>query len=277
MAKIDVVMPVKDGPGPLTAAISSMLWQTERDIRVIIVNDDSGPETVAIMERFANEDSRVTLIAARGKGIVDALNTGFDHATASYVARMDGDDIAFPTRFEAQLAVMEAQPRVALCGTPVIRFGRENGLSKLPTSATDCRRALGVFNCFYHPTVMIRRSILEEHHIRYVREYEYAEDYKLFCDLAAVGDAINLAEPQLLYRVHIGQISTTKRKAQELAALKVVAHQAGLGDRTGTLHDLRSLSAMAYAARQLGGTHAHRSLNAIKNGVAAVRFGLSRP
>lgn len=271
MAKIDIIMPVKNQPEPLPSAILSILYQTERDIRLIIINDGSGPKTVEIMNRFARDDQRVTVIPAHGAGIVDALNTGLDHATAPYIARMDGDDVALPTRLAKQLAVMEAHPHVGLCGTTVIRFGDENGLVRLPHSASDCRRALRIFNCFYHPTVMMRHQTLADHAIRYSHEYEYAEDYKLFCDLAAVGDAVNIAEPLLLYRIHGGQVSTLKKAAQQRAALNVVAHQNGTGGKRGLFYDIHAMRRMAREARLLGRSHAGRSLNAFKNSLAATK------
>lgn len=272
MAQIDIVMPVRDGPGPLPSAILSLLYQTERDIRVIIVNDGSGPETVEIMNRFASEDSRVIVVPALGTGIVNALNTGIEYSTAPYVARMDADDVAFPNRLATQLALMTSQPQVSLCGTNVIRFGDENGLTRLPLSATDCRRALHVFNCFYHPTIMIRRKVLSDNAIRYLHNYEYAEDYKLFCDLANVGDVVNIAEPLLLYRVHAGQVSALKKASQQRAALNVVAYQNSVNGKHNLYRDIVAIKRMAHEAKLLGRPHARRSLNAFKNSLAALRF-----
>jgi len=276
MARIDVVMPVKDGGDLLPSAILSILYQTERDIRLIIVNDRSGADTLAIMHRFAQADSRVAVVNAQGAGIVDALNTGLDHATAPYVARMDGDDIALPTRLAMQLAVMDARPEVSLCGTAVIRFGSENRYVRPPTSAEQCRHALRLFNCFYHPTVMIRRQVLQENNIRYSHSYEYAEDYKLFCDLAKAGEVINIEEPLLLYRTHSDQVTKTKSGAQNRAALDVIAHQAQI-DSQGLQSDIRTIAAMLHAATQLGRPHARRSLNALKNAISATRASQHRP
>ncbi len=267
MAAIDVVMPVRDGADTLPAAIASILWQTEADLRLLIVDDDSGPATREVMARYAAQDARVRIMPTRGSGIVDALNTGLDAADAPYVARMDGDDIALPGRLAAQRALMDARPDVVLCGSPVIRFGGENGLARVPDTAADCARALDVFNCFYHPSVMIRRAALAEHGLRYDRRYELAEDYKLFCDLAEIGAVVNLAEPQLLYRVHPGQLSHARKAAQDRAALRVVAMRAGVSPERG---DLPALVAMLSGARRLGRRHARRSFNALRNAAAAV-------
>lgn len=266
MAAIDVVMPVHDGAETLGAAIASILWQSERDLRLLVVDDGSGPAARAVMHRHAAEDARIVVIPARRRGIVEALNTGLDHAAAPLVARMDGDDIALPTRLAAQRALLEARPAVVLCGTPVIRFGEADGLARVPETAADCARALNIFNCFYHPSVMIRRDALVRHGIRYAHEYALAEDYKLFCDLAAVGEVVNLPEPHLLYRIHPGQLSRTRKAAQDRAALRVVADRARLA---GPARELRALLAMMREAGRLGRPHARRSLNALRNAAIA--------
>lgn len=263
MAAIDVVMPVRDGADTLQSAIASILWQTERDLRLLIVDDGSGPAAKAVLHRFVEQDARVRVIAARGSGIVDALNTGLDCADAPLIARMDGDDIALPGRLAAQRALMAAHPEVVLCGTPVIRFGGEEGVARVPAAAADCARALRIFNCFYHPSVMMRRSALATGDLRYDRAFELAEDFRLFCLLAERGPVMNLAEPQLLYRVHPGQLSLARKAAQDRAALRVVAEQHRVSGGA------RTLMAMAGAAALLGAPHARRSLNALRNAAAA--------
>jgi glycosyltransferase involved in cell wall biosynthesis len=273
MAKIDVVMPVRDGAETLPSAIASILGQTAGDLRLIIVDDGSAGETLAVIERFREQDRRVDLVASRGKGIVDALNTGLDRADGAFLARMDGDDIAFPARFAVQQAAMTERAQASFCGSSVIRFGGENGLVRVPVDSAACRTALRAFNCFYHPTVLIRRDVLERHGLRYRADYQYAEDYKLFRDLADVGECFNIAEPLLLYRVHAGQTSLTKQKAQNRAALDVVANGMA-GGGAGATRDARALAAMVRAGAALGRPHARRSLNALKNSLSATVLSL---
>ena len=50
-------------------------------------------------------------------GIANALNTGLAHTRGSYIARMDGDDVAHPERLAKQVAYLEAHPDIGVLGT----------------------------------------------------------------------------------------------------------------------------------------------------------------
>ena len=56
------------------------------------------------------------------------------HSKAKYIARLDADDIALPARLEKQVAFMEANLNVGLCGSFVEVFGTEEGLFDLDTT-----------------------------------------------------------------------------------------------------------------------------------------------
>lgn len=69
-------------------------------------------------------------------------------------------------------------------------------------------------SCFHHPSVMIRRSVLEKFGIRYDEEYRQAQDYRLWEVLADYGEFYNLQERLLDYRISRRQMSSHAGKAQ---------------------------------------------------------------
>ncbi len=125
MAVISVVMPVYNTPVPyLKEAVGSILGQTFRDFELIIVDDGSENETEEYLRTLS--DPRIRLIRNEtNRGITRSLNIGFAAARGKYIARMDGDDISFPERFEKQFAFMESHPDVFVCGADSVNLGDE--------------------------------------------------------------------------------------------------------------------------------------------------------
>ena len=63
-------------------------------------------------------DSRIQLIQKpENSGYTNSLNHGLKIAKGKYIARMDGDDISLPERFAKQVAFLDANQDVVLCGT----------------------------------------------------------------------------------------------------------------------------------------------------------------
>ncbi|MBT5031617.1 MAG: glycosyltransferase family 2 protein, partial [Proteobacteria bacterium] len=92
MPLISVLMPVRDGGKHLDIAVQSILEQTHSKLELIIIDDHSTDQSIQNLP----QDPRITRLNNPGKGIIDALNFGLEHALnqtdCEYVARMDADD-----------------------------------------------------------------------------------------------------------------------------------------------------------------------------------------
>src|SRR3989339_1903405 len=106
--KISIVMPVYNCEGFLRDAIDSVLKQTFTDFELIIVNDASTDNTLSIIKSY--DDLRIALINRGKLGLTRALNAGIATARGRYIARMDGDDISLPNRFQKQYDFLEKNP-----------------------------------------------------------------------------------------------------------------------------------------------------------------------
>lgn len=115
---------------------------------------------------------------------------------------MDADDISLPTRFEEQLSFMENNSEIAVCGALAKVFG-ENYKSRLlhhPEFDSEIKVKLLFSVCFAHPTVMIRKKVLDEFEILYSEGYDGLEDYKMWFDLSKVTKFYNIQKVLLNYR-----------------------------------------------------------------------------
>ncbi|MGC1472778.1 MAG: glycosyltransferase [Psychroserpens sp.] len=206
--KITVLMPVYNCENFVEKAVQSILNQTFTDFEFIIIDDASTDKTLDIVKSFI--DLRISIIEkARNSGYVNSLNHGLSIARGKYIARMDGDDISLPMRFQRQVSFMDANKDVVVCGTNFNYLNKE-GVKNNPILHDDIKIRLLYKNSLGHPTVMIRKSALINHRLNYDVSKEPAEDYALWVKLLGIGNLHNLDEVLLSYRQHDNQVSIRK-------------------------------------------------------------------
>lgn len=211
MPKVSVVMPAYNSEKYIGEAIESILNQAYTDFEFIIINDGSTDRTKEIIDSY--NDSRIVYLEnEKNAGIVVTLNKGLDFATGEYIARMDADDIAVENRLEKQVTYMEKNKNVGLLGTGIRVFGDEIEASDrvFTTDTKQLKAELLFSSCIAHPTVMIRRSVLEQNKLRYNSEFAGAEDYCLWWEISKVCGISTLPDILLNYRIHASQITQKK-------------------------------------------------------------------
>lgn len=220
MPEITVLMPVYNASEYLKEAIDSILNQTFTDFELLIINDGSTDNSIEIINSYT--DPRIRLVNnERNLKLITTLNKGLALAKGKYIARMDSDDISQPRRLELQYKIMEENENIAICGTGLRRMGKPLSIPAMITSPKDVRNSLRVFDCLFHPTIMMRKSILEENHFSYDLNYLHAEDYHLFQLISEKFDVVNISEPLLKYRLSPGGISRVHEKEQRYMSDKI--------------------------------------------------------
>ncbi len=216
---ITVIMPVYNCEKYILEAVESILQQTYTNFELILIDDCSTDATLQICKSF--QDDRIVIIEKeRNSGYTNSLNYGLSIAKGKYIARMDGDDISLPMRFEKQVDFLEANEDVVVCGT---QYNVINSLktSKHPIYHDDIKVKL-LDGCYVaHPTVMIRKSFLDTNNLTYNPEMEPAEDYDLWSRIVFLGKIANLNEILLLYRISDNQISAKRAIEQRESAFRV--------------------------------------------------------
>jgi glycosyltransferase involved in cell wall biosynthesis len=211
----------------LPEAVESLLGQGFGDLEFLIVDDGSTDGSADYLRGL--RDARVRIISnPTNLGLTRSLNIGLDHATGSYVARMDADDVAEPERLRRQVEFLDANPDVGLLGTGRTLID-EHGHKVADAPATSGRlRVLWKMllgNAFAHPSVMLRRDVLERHGLRYDERYKTAQDYELWVRVLRCSRGDNLPDQLLRYRLRDNGISRSK-KGDQLANHDRIAHAA---------------------------------------------------
>ena len=122
--KISVLMGIFNCAGTLPQAIDSILNQTYQNFELILCDDCSTDNTYSVAFEYASKyPGKIILIKnEKNSHLAFSLNRCLALATGEYCARMDGDDISAPDRFEKQLAYLHSHPGAVLCGTAMRRF-----------------------------------------------------------------------------------------------------------------------------------------------------------
>lgn len=237
MTKISVLMPVFNMAPYIEESICSILTQTYTDFELLIMDDGSTDGTLDIIRKF--DDRRIKLITHSSNiGLIETLNQGIDLCTGEYIARMDGDDIALPHRFERQVNYMDIHQDCGVCGSQVYLLGLD-AITTKPLHHEEIR-CWQLFQCtIVHPTVMIRKSVLEDHGIKYLN-YVHAEDYEIWNRLSAVTQVVNLPEVLLMYRQHSNQISNNFQQTQVIQSERIRRDQLRLLDIEPTAEEYQT-------------------------------------
>ena len=105
--KVDIIIPVYNVEPYLRRCLDSMLAQTYTHWRAICVDDGSTDGSPAILDEYADKDSRFKVIHQENSGVSHARNVGLAVADAEYVMFVDSDDFIHPQTLEIALTLIE--------------------------------------------------------------------------------------------------------------------------------------------------------------------------
>lgn len=212
--RISVLMGIYNCAPTLAEALDSLYAQTYHDFKIILCDDGSKDNTYAVAKQYADKHDNIVLVKNECNiKLAATLNHCLEYADTEYVARMDGDDISLPERFEKEIKFLDEHLEYAFVSCPMIYFDENGdwgrGKSIPIPSKEDFRTGSAPF-C--HAPVMIRTSCIKSiGGYRISKEVERMEDYDMFARLLIAGyNGRNLEEP--LYKMRNGRDAFSRRK-----------------------------------------------------------------
>ena len=186
--RFSIIIPAYNASSTLGRCLNSVLSQTFGDFQVLVVDDGSADDTVAVAGAYAGRDSRISLCSVPHRGAGAARNRGLEQARGEYVLYLDADDCWLCAEL---LELLDRQIREAPADTLMFqmvkttetgtvlerytkpRFQQENTVLELEKVYFDLVRdgqtlASACNKC-------VRRELLVEQHIRF-REDVIGED-----------------------------------------------------------------------------------------------------
>ena len=231
MPKVSVIMPVYNVERFVADAVVSVLAQTFRDFELLIIDDKSPDDSIAICERF--DDPRIRIIRhADNRGLAGARNTGVRHARGELLAFLDSDDCWQPEKLKYHVAHLEDRPDVGVSFSRsafIDEDGNANHCYQMPR-LTDiepgyylCRNPIGNGSA-----PVIRRAVFDA--IRYQDDFHdqpedfyfdarlrRSEDIECWIRIALTTDwrIEGLPEPLTLYRLNGSGLSASLMRQYE--------------------------------------------------------------
>lgn len=206
--RVSVVMSAFNAEKYVGEAIESILRQTYRDFEFIITDDKSADRTADIIAGYARKDRRIRFFRnRRNLGLTKTLNLMLRKARGEYIARMDADDIALPERFRKQVSFLDRRKDIVLVGTwanIIDAKGKAIGELAYMTEHDDIRRNMVERSQIIHPSVMFRRSVVQDIG-GYDERLRTAQDYEYFARMMSKHRVANIPEKLMCYRWDFGQ------------------------------------------------------------------------
>lgn len=212
--KVSVLMPVYNGEAFVAQAIKSVLRQTFHDFELIVIDDGSTDKSVDIVSGF--DDSRIRLFQNQSNsGVAATLNRGLSLARGEYIARMDADDVCVKSRLAKQVEYLDTNSEVGIVGSWIRLFGDQLPLVEKTPVDSDILAAYLIFdNPIFHPTVMLRQSLIESDGLSYNTTFNRTEDFELWIRAAEYTELGNI--PIVLHKMRHHKQSVTSIALEDM-------------------------------------------------------------
>lgn len=175
---VTIVVPVYNAENHLPRCIESILGQSFGDFELLLVNDGSSDDSLAVCRKYAVNDGRVRVIDKPNGGVSSARNMGLESAVADWVMFIDADDWIEPNTLELAVPYVGECDIVRLAW--VAHMANEVRNKRVMNAETPeqllkqlirRRTKLAVWG------TLIRRELFMNHDIRFDTSYDYAEDW----------------------------------------------------------------------------------------------------
>jgi glycosyltransferase involved in cell wall biosynthesis len=219
MPTVSVVIPCYNYARYLPAAVNSALSQLGVSVNVIVVDDKSSDNSLAVARALAKRDSRVSVIAHEANGgPVQTFNDGLAQASGEYLVRLDADDMLTPGALFRAVQVMRSYPSVGLVYGHPLHFSAEPPPPSRTTPtrwtlwpglewlAARCRIGTNVITS---PEVVMRRKVIDR--VGGQKDLAHTHDMEMWLRIAAFSDVAYIhGVDQAWHRDHPNSLSATK-------------------------------------------------------------------
>ncbi|MGY0217712.1 glycosyltransferase family 2 protein [Endozoicomonadaceae bacterium StTr2] len=198
---VTVLVPCYNHQAFVEKAIRSIIYQTYKNIELIVLDDGSSDNCPQILDEMSRKYG-FYYEHQPNMGLIKTLNKGLSLAKGKYICPFASDDIMFLDRIEKQVAVLENRPDAAVCAGNIINI--DNNGEILAKQRIRPERELGFDELFWQnipgpaaPSAMVRRSAIES-----VGGYDPAvriEDMYMWLKLANAGHKIIILNDLLAY------------------------------------------------------------------------------
>lgn len=223
---VSIIMSTYNNALYINKAIDSVLKQSYTDWELIIINDASYDGTEKIVNIYCKKDKRIKLYSNKENcGLVANLIKGISISKGTYIARIDGDDMWIDkNKLKKQVNFLNRNSDYGVVGSwanIIDTLGKKLLETKYPTTDQEIRNYILIENCFFHSSVLIRRTMYDAVG-GYNSALQTTEDYNLWLKIGLVSKMHILPEYMINYRINPSGVNSTKYAFQLEETYKVV-------------------------------------------------------
>jgi len=215
MHLVSIILPTFNGEKYLSKAIDSCLSQTYTNFELIIVNDCSTDQTLAIAEKYAQEDARIKVVTnERNQNLPRSLNIGFNYAKGEYFTWTSDDNLFAPTALQELADGLNESKSDIVYSSYTMIDENDHQLSRYTQPVEGL-----LFSCVVGPCFLYRKEV---HHQLggYNSQMFRAEDMDFWMRAAVLFKIHWLNKSDLYqYRLHQSSLSTQIYADQENYAI----------------------------------------------------------
>ncbi|MCT4597802.1 MAG: glycosyltransferase [Vallitalea sp.] len=210
--KLTVILTTYNTKKYVGQAIKSVLNQTYKDYKFIILDNCSTDNTEGVVSTF--KDSRITYIRnEKNIGFVGNINKALSLCDTEYLIIVHDDDVLKPQLFEKEINILENYEDVSIVGSNRTYINDQGYmLYNLYSFKKDriCKKheyiKSGLTLCL--PTIMYRMSFIKKHNLKYLEYVSRTADTYFQYELNMLDTCIYfIGEPLIYYRRHSDQLS----------------------------------------------------------------------
>lgn len=227
---ISIIVPTYNVEKYIRTCIESILAQTYRNVEVIIVNDGSTDQSLAVISDLICSHHNVKVINQKNQGLSVARNTGIDVATGKYITFVDADDKIMPGFVSSLYQIADKT------GADIVRGSFRDFNGNIPKDwvpdfnvPTNCGTI--VLDQFLSSNIsfvvwssIYRLDFINSNHIRFtpgilLEDGDFTTRAYMLAKLVATS-----SEPNYAYRIRQGSILTTNNaQKMSLSEEKVIS------------------------------------------------------
>lgn len=186
--KVSIIVTSYNDANLLPKCLDALLGQTLSEIEIIGVNDASSDDTLAVLQRYAQKDSRVKVVDnPENLGLAASRNRGLTKVTAPFVMFCDADDYYEPTMCQAMYqAITEHNVSLAISEIGVIYHAHadmkpsDDNYYSLKYHGLQSITPELIYNTDLSSTNKIfRKAVLDQYHLEFPAGKRYEDSY--FC------------------------------------------------------------------------------------------------
>ena len=222
---VSVLMEVGADGRYLDEALASLSQQTFDDFEIVLAQLGRSEATARIIRDWCRREPRLRVLETAPLPLAQAHNLVARQARGRFLARLDADDVAMPTRLAVQYEALRANPQLGIVGGAaeiIDAGGNRLCVNRYHRADRDIRLAMASSCPFAHSAMMVRADAFWAVG-GYRAGLNISEDYDLYARLIEHCQGGNLATTVIRYRVHPASITSRRHQRMAITAFCVMA------------------------------------------------------